>query len=71
MGVWIEMVGLSRLVVLEHVTPFVGVWIEIDLTKIRGNAQEVTPFVGVWIEIMGNKGMKTMLSSHSLRGSVD
>ena len=46
------MVGLSRLVVLEHVTPFVGVWIEMPSGKARDfDSRIVTPFVGVWIEI--------------------
>ena len=62
---------IRKLLVNIAVTPFVGVWIEIVQTVEIQIRIIVTPFVGVWIEICYNRFIHFLLSSHSLRGSVD
>ena len=53
------------------VTPFVGVWIEMHCISTYNIKIFVTPFVGVWIEIKSHANDITVLSRHSLCGSVD
>ena len=68
--------GLKFLVALRDVmervvTPCVGVWIEIQKSYRLYQRKHVTPCVGVWIEIVYVPLMAHLLTSHSLRGSVD
>ena len=69
-GVWIEIANFSKNSVPANVTPYAGVWIEIisDITFVGDLASLPTRECGLkFKEIDSNR----LISSHSLRGSVD
>ena len=53
------------------VTPCMGVWIEIKICFKSSSLVLVTPCMGVWIEIPKLQKFLSVMTRHSLYGSVD
>ena len=60
----LKLIIISRITILQFVTPCVGVWIETSDWFTRTVPVNVTPCVGVWIETLRKAAISWKVKSH-------